>query len=373
MWNQIAHERVKERLNMVCSRMELHFVFDRTRGQAYREYREVESRVKNSASKVPSRELEDAIFKLEDEFVQDSLTIYEEETPQRKITHAGLLWFIYSQGLVPFIEKEILRDVCFRLDRAQPSLNLDMFRHNAVAFFSYSSPTMRKEYPVVIRIVERLKDDWRAKTSKRAQEISERNAKSAESPTPIVAGADSQIRLLSASPYPEAAAPQAEDLANVLAQQNHCELPPAVAERPSVDVKTQTSIGEAGQKAGGCTPTPRTWGEVEIVFLSDDRLQIFIGQKARETMNYAEIGFHDLRTGNPNRAWIALRGIAEHNGTIRNSSQTSSMWSIFEKRVQEIRKILRNRFDISVDPIPFVEGTGYVAQFKISCGPSYRR
>src|SRR2546426_9867656 len=37
----------------------------------------------------------------------------------------------------------------------------------------------------------------------------------------------------------------------------------------------------------------------------------------------------------------------------------------------EIRKVLQKHFRLSADPIPFVEGTGYQARFKISCGPSF--
>jgi len=49
-----------------------------------------------------------------------------------------------------------------------------------------------------------------------------------------------------------------------------------------------------------------------------------------------------------------------------------------EKRIQEIRSILRKYFGITSDPIPFLEKTrpqdkgGYIARFRISCGPSYR-
>lgn len=33
--------------------------------------------------------------------------------------------------------------------------------------------------------------------------------------------------------------------------------------------------------------------------------------------------------------------------------------------------MLRAHFGISADPIPFVEGTGYRATFRIGCRPSY--
>jgi hypothetical protein len=41
--------------------------------------------------------------------------------------------------------------------------------------------------------------------------------------------------------------------------------------------------------------------------------------------------------------------------------------------VQEIRRVLREHFAISSEPLPFVESHGYRAQFKIICSPSFHR
>jgi hypothetical protein len=117
----------------------------------------------------------------------------------------------------------------------------------------------------------------------------------------------------------------------------------------------------------------RKWQDIEILFLSDDRVQIHIRKKPAETLNYAEFGFQDNRTKNPNTAWIALRQIAQRNGIIRTQTEAGVHWVKFEKRVQEIRKVLRNYFKIDRDPIVFVENLGYRAQFKIGCGPSFHR
>ena len=112
-----------------------------------------------------------------------------------------------------------------------------------------------------------------------------------------------------------------------------------------------------------------TWDAIEISFLSDERVQIRNGAN-RETLNYAEFGFQDARNGKPNRAWEALRVLAAQRGIIGDAA-TVGKWPEFEKRVQEIRKVLRKHFGISADPIPFVEveGTGYQVLFKISCSP----
>lgn len=113
------------------------------------------------------------------------------------------------------------------------------------------------------------------------------------------------------------------------------------------------------------------WEHIEIVFLSDERVQIRSGKNI-ETRNYAEFGFQDERNQNPNRAWETLRRFAELRGAIRNGTEGRMPWPKVEKRVQEIRKIFREHFGITSDPVPFVEGTGYQARFKIGCGISYR-
>ena len=120
------------------------------------------------------------------------------------------------------------------------------------------------------------------------------------------------------------------------------------------------------------------WEEIEISFISDERVQIRRGKKM-ETLNYAEFGFDDGRTGNPNQAWLILRRLAELGGKIENRMDARLHWSKLEKRIQEIRVALREHFTISSDPIPFndkdrrlQEKSGYRALFKICCAPSYR-
>ena len=112
------------------------------------------------------------------------------------------------------------------------------------------------------------------------------------------------------------------------------------------------------------------WEAVEILFLSDDRVQIWSGGKT-ETRNYADFGFADRRDGKPNQAWLTLRVLAQERGMIRDGAKTGREWPKVEKRIQEIRKLLRKHFAIAADPLPFVEGTGYCARFQIRCAPSF--
>lgn len=114
-----------------------------------------------------------------------------------------------------------------------------------------------------------------------------------------------------------------------------------------------------------------SWDTIEISFLSDERVQIRNGTSS-ETRNYNELGFADRRTGKPNLAWVTLRTMAEQNGIIGNGANLSAAWPKVEKRMQEIRRVLRKHFSIAVDPTPFVERTGYQACFKIGCSSSFR-
>ncbi len=54
---------------------------------------------------------------------------------------------------------------------------------------------------------------------------------------------------------------------------------------------------------------PQEWEDLEISFLSEERVQIMIGDQT-ETRNYGELGFMDKRGGKPNQAWGLRRTLA---------------------------------------------------------------
>jgi len=112
------------------------------------------------------------------------------------------------------------------------------------------------------------------------------------------------------------------------------------------------------------------WEDIEICFLSGERLQIICPGK-RETRNYAEMGFQDGRNGKPKSAWTVLLALAVSKGTLRDVKGRVDRSKV-EKRIEEIRRVLRGHFGISADPLPPVKGmSGWVARFKIGLGPSY--
>lgn len=123
---------------------------------------------------------------------------------------------------------------------------------------------------------------------------------------------------------------------------------------------------------------PATWEKVQVSFLSDERVQITVLDKTY-TQNYSEMGFSDGRSERPIKAWYFLRALAERDGDICVAPENTD-WGRVEKRVQEIRKILRAHFinqgfDIPPEsnPLPFLRGgrSGYRSLFKLTRSRSY--
>ena len=120
----------------------------------------------------------------------------------------------------------------------------------------------------------------------------------------------------------------------------------------------------------GAEQSIQQWADLEIRFISDERVQIFIQGRAGDTRNFAEMGFQDDR-GNgrkPNAAWAVLRALAEHNGTLPAEAVLGRQ--AIQKRAQAIRKVLYAQFGLTENPILFVRRTGYVAAFKITRSPA---
>ena len=144
--------------------------------------------------------------------------------------------------------------------------------------------------------------------------------------------------------------------------------------KKALDALGQPSLPAPAVTTSAVTPknsAAKKWQSIEILFLSDHRIQIRVNGKSMESRNFAEFGFADRRTQNANKAWELLRVMAEERGIIRDGKAVGEDWSKVEKRIQEIRKVLREYFGLTDDPIPFVEGTGYQSRFKISCAQSF--
>ena len=139
---------------------------------------------------------------------------------------------------------------------------------------------------------------------------------------------------------------------------------------------SKTSVGPTAKdptvgNMGSPEPLPALWEDIRLSFFNEHALEITVGQSKR-TYQYDELGMADQRTGKPNLAWQTLHALAS-NGTLNRPTGLTSKWTSVEKRVQELRKWLRDRFGISSDPLPFVPNTGYRHKFRITLARSYKR
>jgi hypothetical protein len=128
--------------------------------------------------------------------------------------------------------------------------------------------------------------------------------------------------------------------------------------------KAQGSLAQDSDETPALEISAASWQEIEIAFLSDERVEISSGGN-RKTYNYSELGFEDRRNEKPNRAWIMLRELASSGGSIHARSEIGKKRAMVQKRIEEIREKLRGYFKIESDPIP-LNGNTYHASFKIS-------
>jgi hypothetical protein len=125
------------------------------------------------------------------------------------------------------------------------------------------------------------------------------------------------------------------------------------------------------QSSAKTRPQAQKWEEIEVSFLSDERVQITIGTET-ESRNYGELGFMDKRGGGkPNQGWGILRALAQAGGSIPESARNSRDFVAMGKRIERMRKTLMDHFGISSDPVPLDPKQGYRCRFKIGCAPSF--
>jgi len=115
----------------------------------------------------------------------------------------------------------------------------------------------------------------------------------------------------------------------------------------------------------------RSWEEVEIAFLSDERIQVWIDGRPK-TYNYAEFGCIDARSERPNKAWEMLRTLAAAEGVMPATARLrTSGWSAMEKQIGRLRVVLKEHFNLDEYPLPYDSGSGYQARFRIRLAESF--
>jgi hypothetical protein len=112
-------------------------------------------------------------------------------------------------------------------------------------------------------------------------------------------------------------------------------------------------------------PAGAAWPDVSVRFLSDQRVQIWVGE-VTEVLNYKEMGFEDRRSHKPNSAWILLRELAKKGGTTHRPKDFQTSPNTLEKQVQILRKLLRSFFGIPEDPFhPYHARRRYETKFHV--------
>ena len=118
-----------------------------------------------------------------------------------------------------------------------------------------------------------------------------------------------------------------------------------------------------------------SWQNVVLRFTSENMIQITIGdQHVQPPQSYEDLGFADGRTKNPSFAWQALQELARLGGKLGSVPKDclwAKDWPAVEKRMEELRKILRERFKTADDPVPFETGIGYKTAFRIDPGSAF--
>lgn len=134
------------------------------------------------------------------------------------------------------------------------------------------------------------------------------------------------------------------------------------------DAAGQTERKEQPPVVASSEPTLK-WQDIEVVFLSEHSVQVFVGGKPSPSCKYSELGFEDRKSGKPMLAWETLCEMARTGGTIPRPLPGSDKTKV-QKRIEEIRKKLKAYFKIESDPIPF-SGHTYQTTFKIRLGTSF--
>jgi hypothetical protein len=182
------------------------------------------------------------------------------------------------------------------------------------------------------------------------------------------------VRLLLEKPLDDLGLEAWERRVNELEAKGTRDTESAAAEEPLDADRTQDAeqrlVGAPSSPPPALDTTASRWEDVAILLVSDEAVEITIGSNT-SIKNFHELRFVDRRKDRPNQAWTMLRILAWHKGIITDAGNAGQQWSKVEKRIQEIRKALRQLTSIPTDPLPYISGTGYRAQFRISCAPAY--
>jgi hypothetical protein len=117
------------------------------------------------------------------------------------------------------------------------------------------------------------------------------------------------------------------------------------------------------------TKSGTTWQHIVIEFVTDEEVRITDGI-ATEYRTFAEMGFCDRRSGQPNKLWVFLQGIAEDDGILNWKSLNGHSGmnpGLVRRRLSDVGKILAVLFPgIKDKPFkPYFRKDGYQTNFTL--------
>ncbi len=121
-------------------------------------------------------------------------------------------------------------------------------------------------------------------------------------------------------------------------------------------------------------PESSTWNDVTIRFLSNETVQITVGEIS-EGRNFAELGFVDRRNGYPDQLWNVLKLLAFTNGDISWETRglPIKLHNNLKAYIKDIRKRLKNLFQMEDDPFEsYRKHKSYKTKFKITVSSQLR-
>lgn len=129
---------------------------------------------------------------------------------------------------------------------------------------------------------------------------------------------------------------------------------------------------DMSQKTGGeskkhgfpfTIPAGTRWESVYVSFVDDQMVDIRVAGKVHRT-GYADMGFANQKTGNPNTQWGLLRVLARYGGELKASAAEASPKVVKQKEFLSQR--LKDYFSMDTDPFhPYSQAQGYKTKFTL--------
>lgn len=129
---------------------------------------------------------------------------------------------------------------------------------------------------------------------------------------------------------------------------------------------------DMSQKTGGenkkhsfpfTIPAGTRWESIYVSFVDDQMVDIRVAGKVHRT-GYADMGFANLKTGNPNTQWGLLRVLARYGGELKASATEATPKVVKQKELLSQR--LKDYFCIDTDPFhPYSQAQGYKTKFTL--------